>query len=47
MSNSLMKIVKYLSERIHCDKRTDCKSHLDYMPVKDNQSLDVLRAEKL
>ena len=47
MSNSLMKVAKYLSERIHCDKRTGCKSHLDYMSVKDDQSLDVLRAEKL
>ena len=47
MSNSLTKVVKYLSERIHCDKCTGCKSYLDYMSVKDDQSLDVLRAEKL
>ena len=37
MSTSLSKLVKYLSERIHSDKCTDCKSHLDHMSVKDYQ----------
>ena len=37
MSTSLSKLVKYLSERIHSDKCTDCKSHLDHVSVKDYQ----------
>ena len=37
MSTPLSKLVKYLSERIHSDKCTDCKSHLEYMSVKDDQ----------
>ena len=37
MSTSLSKLVKYLSERIHSDKCTDCKSHLEYISVKDDQ----------
>ena len=37
MSTSLSKLVKYLSEIFHSDKCIDCKSHLDYMSVKDDQ----------
>ena len=37
MSTSLSKLVKYLSERLHSDKYKDCKSHLDYMSIKDDQ----------
>ena len=33
----MINLVKYLSERLHSDKWTDCKSHLDYMSVKGNQ----------
>ena len=34
---SLSKLVKYLSEKRHSDKRKDCKSKLDYMSFKDDQ----------
>ena len=37
MSTSLSKLVKYLSERLHSDKCKDCKSHRDYMSIKDDQ----------
>ena len=37
MSSSLSSLVKYLSERLHSDKCTDCKSHLVYMLGKDDQ----------
>ena len=37
MSNSLSNLVDDLSEGLHCDKCIDCKSFLDYMPVKDDQ----------
>ena len=37
MSTSLSKLVKYLSEKLHSDKCTDCKSKLDYVLFKDNQ----------
>ena len=37
MSSSLSKLVKYLSEKLHSDKCTNCKSHLDYMSIKDDQ----------
>ena len=33
MSKSLLSIFKYLSERIHGDKCTDCRSYLYYMSV--------------
>ena len=36
-SKSLSNRIKYLSERLHSDKRTDIKSHLDYMSLKDDQ----------
>ena len=36
-SKSLSNLIKYLSERLHSDKRTDIKSHLDYMSLKDDQ----------
>ena len=35
----LSSLVKYLSERLHSEKCTYRKSHLDYMSVKDNQLL--------
>ena len=34
MSTSLSKLVRYLSERLHNDKSTDCKSKLVF---KDDQ----------
>ena len=37
MSSSLSNLVDNLSEGLHCDKCTDCKSCLDYMSVKDDQ----------
>ena len=36
-STSLSKLVKYLSEKLHSDKCTDCKSKLDYISFKDDQ----------
>ena len=37
MSTSLSNLVDNLSEKIHSDNSTDCKSCLDYISVKDNQ----------
>ena len=37
MSSSLSNLVDNLSERLHSDKCTDCKSCLDYMITKDDQ----------
>ena len=39
LSISLLKVVKYLTEKIHSDKctGTDCKSHFDFMSIKDDQ----------
>ena len=37
MSSSLSSLVDNLSERLHNDKCTDCKSCLDYMIFKDDQ----------
>ena len=37
MSISLSNLVNNLSERVHNDKCTDCKSYLDYMTTKDEQ----------
>ena len=37
MSSSLSNLVDNLSEGIHSDKCTDCKSYLDYMTAKDEQ----------
>ena len=37
MSSSLSNLVDNLSEKLHCDKCTDCKSCLDYMSVKNDQ----------
>ena len=37
MSSLLSNLVNNLSERLHCDKRIDFKSCLDYMSVKDYQ----------
>ena len=37
MSSSLSNLVDNLSEGLHCDKCTDCKSCLDYMKFKDDQ----------
>ena len=36
MSRSLSNPVDYLSEILHSDKCTDCKSYLDYIPLKDD-----------
>ena len=36
-SNSLSSLVDNLSEGLHSDKCTDCKSCLDYMTTKDQQ----------
>ena len=33
----LSKLIKYLPERLHGDNCTDCKSHLEYISVKDDQ----------
>ena len=37
MSSSLSNLVDNLSEGLHSDKCTDCKSYLDYMITKDDQ----------
>ena len=37
MSSSLSSLVDNLSEGLHSDKSTDCKSCLDYMITKDDQ----------
>ena len=37
MSTSLSNLVDNLSEGLHSDKCTNCKLHLDYMSIKDNQ----------
>ena len=37
MLSSLSNLADNLSEGLHCDKCTDCKSSLDYMSVKDDQ----------
>ena len=37
MSSSLLNLVDNLSEVVHSDKCTDCKSSLDYMKFKDDQ----------
>ena len=37
MSTSLSSFLDDLYEKLHSDKRKDCKSELDYMSVKDNQ----------
>ena len=37
MSSSLSNLADNLSEGLHSDKGTDCKSYLDYMTTKDEQ----------
>ena len=37
MSSSLANLAGNLSEELHSDECTDCKSYLDYMSFKDNQ----------
>ena len=37
MSSSLSNLVDNLSEGLHSDKCTNCKSCLDYMTTKDEQ----------
>ena len=37
MSSSLSSLIDSLSEGLHCGKCIDCKSCLEYMPVKDDQ----------
>ena len=37
MSTLLSTLVSNLSEELHNDRCTDCKSYLDYMTTKDEQ----------
>ena len=37
MSSSLSSLVDNLSEELHSEKCADCKSHLDYMSIKDDR----------
>ena len=37
MSSSLSNLIDNLSDRLHSDKCTDCKSYLDYVSIKDDQ----------
>ena len=37
MSSSISNLADNLSEGFHSDKRTDCKSCLDYITIKDEQ----------
>ena len=37
MSISLSNFIENLSEAVHSDKCTYCKSCIDYMSIKDNQ----------
>ena len=37
MSTSLSNLINNLSDRVHNDKCTDCKSYLEYMTTKDEQ----------
>ena len=37
VSTSLSNLVNNLSEEVHKDKCTDCKSYLDYMSIKDKK----------
>ena len=39
MSSSLSSLDDNLSEGFHSDKRTDCRSCLDYMSIKDSQMI--------
>ena len=39
MSSSLSKLVDNLSERIHNNKCSDCKSNLDYVRITKNKKL--------
>ena len=47
MSNSLSSLVDNLSEGLHSDKCTDCKTCLDYMKTKDEQFLGVLSKKRI
>ena len=37
MSISLSNLVDNLSDKLHSDKCTGCKSYLDYISIKDDQ----------
>ena len=37
MSSTLSNLVDNLSDTLHSDKCTDCKSYLDYMSIRDDQ----------
>ena len=37
MSSPLSNFIDNPCDRLHSDKYTDCKSYLDYMPIKDDQ----------
>ena len=39
MSSSLSSLVDNLSEGLHSEKCADCKSHLDYMLLKDDKPI--------
>ena len=39
MSSSLSSLVDNFAEGLHNDKCTDCKSYLEYISTKDNQSI--------
>ena len=47
MSSSLSKLVDNLSERIHNNKCSDCKSNLDYIKITAKPSSLELKNEKL
>ena len=46
MSTSLSNLVNNLSEGVHNDKCTNCKSCLDYMTTKDEQLIRCFRCKK-
>ena len=42
MSTSLSSLIDNLSDGLHSNKCTNCKSSLDYMKIEDNQSVNIL-----
>ena len=46
MSTTLSKLVKFLSDRLHIDKCTNCESNLDYMSVKEFVLMNTWIARK-
>ena len=43
MSYSLSSLITNISEGLHSDRCTDCKSYLDYMTTKDEKKPDWIR----